>query len=296
MIDHDEAIFRPSYADRFLFHTRNGETVSLSNHFQNQPVFLSMGGPSLREINKEQIKNSNTLIFGVNNSWNTIRPDIWCCVDPPSTFTPEGWRDPKILKFAPIWHRKVRLREKKGDGSFRTLADTPGKSPNTLFFTPESRFHAGAFIQSPRVQIGAENDRRCFSGGKAARSVFFAALKLSIHLGFKRIYLIGADMKMKDSDCYACGETHNKDIIEHNNRTYAVINDRMNDLLPYMEHSGINIYNCTLGSSLTSVPSMDLQRAIDREEIRSVESADATEYYKQHDVKMETIDAAYDTE
>jgi len=286
MIDHPldtKQLQRPVHDSRMNLWNRAGESLSLQDSFDGQALVITLGGPSLARSDLDGLRASGITTMGVNNSWAVYRPDFWICVDPASTFSDRGWADPRIRKLAPASEMLTRLRAKREDGSFRTLAKVPASSPNTLFYKRGVGFVAEEFLNGPIPTIGVGDQSRCMQGLSGGRSVFFAAIRMAHYLGFRRVYLLGADFNMDDGGSQyaageACGDRHSRG----NNRSYQTINARMKEVRPVLEADGMRVINITDGSGLDAFDFAKESDIYDREAIDGPVGSDSQGWYERH--------------
>jgi len=264
MIGHTPEMGR-AYENRAVVYTSAGESVDLSEHFRGQPLVLVMGGPSLLDEDLFALRESGVMTLGVNNSWAVFRPHLWCALDSPGNFLSQGWRDPRIMKFAPVGAYRRRLREKTKSG-FRTLSLTAGRAPNTFFYKPASGFVPDTFFSSPVFCTGSHNRQRDATGIRGFRSSFLIALRLAVYLGFRDLYLIGADFRMPGSEegpQYADGDTHEPRLVKHNNALYRALSRRMRALAPELIRRDVRLTNCTPRSGLEGVSHRPLRDVLE---------------------------------
>lgn len=280
----NRAFLHAAYDQRFLLYTASGESINLENHYLGEPVILICGGPSLRDVDFSSICESGITTMGMNNSWNVYKPDLWCSVDPASTFSNRGWADPQIMKFAPVSEMRTRLRQKRDD-DFVVLSKTPGKSPNTLFFKRSVGFQPDSFLSQPTLNYGERGGRIDCTGIRGSRSVMLAAIRLLYYMGFRRVYIIGADFEMGDGDHYATGERHDQHTITGNNGTYDALNHRFGELRQHFDDAGFNVVNCTIGGKLEAFDRDTLEIVLEKEKRLSPVGHDVSGWYAKHNTQ-----------
>lgn len=85
------------------------------------------------------------------------------------------------------------------------------------------------------------------------RSVMLVAIRILYDLGFKRVYLLGADFKMvQGEENYNFKQDRSNQSIKNNNNSYRRLNIRFDKLRPIMEDGGMLVYNCNPNSGLKS--------------------------------------------
>ncbi len=242
--------------------TARGDTVSLSQFYAGRCAFLVLSGPSLNQLDLEQLNHRGVVTMGVNNSWSIHRPDLWTCVDPPSRFLDAGWKDPGILKFVPASLMHAKLGVQNPDGTIRDSAFKVKHMPGVFGFRRADAFDHRTFLIDDAVHWGClEGDQDAVSiQGK--RSVMLVALRLLHYLGFSRVFLVGCDFKMSDERRYAFDEGRSESAIRHNNSLYESLAKRFDAMRDHFERHNFKVYNCSPGSELKSFPFMDFDEAI----------------------------------
>lgn len=281
----NHSVLNLAYDQRFQLYTGAGDSADLRNHFLDQPVALLCGGPSLAGVDHEKLRNSGIVTMAMNNAWSVYRPDLWVCVDPASTFLDTGWKDPRILKFAPTSEIRTRLRQKRG-GDFASLGMTPGRAPNTLFFKRSVGFQAHTFLTQPTANYGQKGGRLDFEGMQGSRSVMLAALRILHYLGFRRVYLFGADFQMEsEGPYYAAGETQPPAAVAGNQHTFAVLNSRFKALRPHFDAADFQVFNATPGSRLDAFENIEPDAVFAKEHNPGPQGGDAVGWYAKHNVQ-----------
>ena len=246
-----------------MFSTTSSNRLSLSNLFLDQPIFLILSGPSLNLLDLNQITSVGAMSFGVNNSWSIFKPSLWTCADHPNRFLYSRWRDPSVMKFCPLPLKNSKLRRKEGD-KLVTVQESPGSCPNVFFYPRNLRFDPNTFLLQNSVNWGAESKEKDALGHQGARSVMFSALRISYLLGFRNIYLCGADFKMEEGkQNYAFPQSRDLGAIKGNNSSYKTNSKRLKSLNEVLINSGTRVWNCSPTSQLDAFPYLPFDQAID---------------------------------
>jgi hypothetical protein len=243
--------------------------LSLRDWYHGKSVFLVCGGPSLGDLDLSQLRRPGVCTFGVNNVWTVFRPNLWCCIDQPGNFIDTGWKDPAIIKFCPLglWHLPLHVRTPTG---FRESRYSVRDMPSVFMFPRNEKFNAPSFFSERTVNWGCHKKCPDNWGDSGARSVMLAALRLTTYLGFKKVYIVGADFGMKKSPAkepaqnYAWKQWRHDSSVKNNNRTYEVLNRRFGGLKPGLKQLGVEVFNCTPGGGLHAFDRMEFQKAVDQ--------------------------------
>lgn len=240
------------------------DPVPLRNFYAGRSAFLILSGPSLNLLNLNRLDQPGVLTMGVNNSWSVYRPHLWACVDHPRRFIDTGWKDGRILKFAPASHAALHLGVQGEDGRIRNSAFKAGQMPSTLFYRRTNGFDHTRFLRGESVMWGCGNKQADTLGLTGKRSVMLVALRLLHHLGFRTVYLLGCDFAMSEDRRYAFDETRTDQAIRNNNSLYDGLRRRFEALRPHFDAEGFRVVNCSPGSALDTFDRMDFADAVEQ--------------------------------
>jgi hypothetical protein len=273
----------------------DGREANLNGLYNGRACFLCCGGPSLATFNLDLLSQRGIVSMAVNNAWSVFRPDLWLSVDPAWKFVDAGWKDPGILKFVPLARKHDRLRTKK-DGEFVDLKARVRQMPGVFYYKGNTRFRSDRFLVEPSVSWGCGEDVADDLGFTGGRSCTLAALRILHYLGFRRVYLVGADFAMDAEQPYAFGQKAGKGAADGNNGTYEVLEARFHALAPRFKRAGFKVWNCTPDSNLNAFPVLDYSEALDRERIggeidaegwyEAVEASDSTQRAQRQDAEI----------
>ena len=262
----DERAFKkliPSTKSLHLY-TSDGVSVSLENFYRGSHVFLVCSGPSIKSLDLSLLSRRGIVTMAINNAWSIIRPNLWVCVDDPGNFLDIGWKDPSIIKFAPLGHLHKNLQVKESNGTFRPSQFKVADMPSVYYFRRNEKFEVGNFLCQNTVNWGNRDSDTDDLGNKGGRSVMLAAIRLLYYLGFRRIYLLGADFKMEiGKQNYVFAQDRSSSSVKGNNNTYRALNSRFEAMKPIFEQNDLQIFNCNNQSGLTAFPFIHYQQAID---------------------------------
>jgi len=248
------------------FYTSEGNTCNLRNFYRGSSVFLILSGPSLNNYDLSLLRDSRGIVtMGVNNSWSVYKPDLWTCVDNAGSFLDIGWKDPSIKKFVPAEQVLKRLIVKEENGTFRKSQFLVRDMPTVMYYRRNDMFNSKTYLTEPTVNWGNGEKNTDAVGCKGGRSVMLAAVKILYNIGFRNVYLLGADFKMEQG-CrnYAFSQHRSEDSVKGNNATYSSLNRRFISLLPEFKEAGFNMYNCYKDSGLTAFPYMSYEEAVQK--------------------------------
>ena len=120
------------------------------------------------------------------------------------------------------------------------------------------------FLDEDTVCWGNNGGTRDSLGIKGKRSVMLVALRLLHYLGFRTVYLLGADFKMSEDRGYAFDETRTPEAVRHNTVLYRALNRRFEALRDHFRRARFTVVNCTPGSGLTAFEHIPYDQAVER--------------------------------
>lgn len=281
-----------SQSGRLMLYTSNGESVSLENWYRNNSAFLMLSGPSLNSYDLSQLGKRGIVTMGVNNSWAIYKPNLWVSVDDPGNFIDVGWKDPSIIKFCPMGSLNRRLVVKEG-AEFRNSQFRTNDMPAVFYYRRNGKFNAETFLTENSVNWGNADDVTDHLGWKGSRSVMLSALRLLYYLGFREVYLLGADFKMEfGSQNYAFQQDRHEGSVKGNNSIYRSLNDRFAALQPRFIQSNFKVYNCYEESGLRAFPHLSFSDAIARASRTCSKAIDTEGWYDRKHREREAQKAA----
>ena len=269
---------RPAKSGVRLY-TTDFDSVSLSDFYRGRQAFLVLSGPSLADHDLSLLNTRGIVTMGVNNSWSVHRPTLWTCVDSPGRFIDTGWKDPGILKFVPMSAWNGRLRIQKPNGTMKPSAFRVKQMPSVLLYRRGEHFDHRRFLDEDTVCWGNNGAKKDSLGIKGKRSVMLVALRLLHYLGFRTVYLVGADFKMADDRKYAFDESRTNAAIRHNNVLYDALNQRFAAMRDYFKRSRFTVLNCTPDSGLTAFDHLPFEEAIRKASAECGKQVDTKGWY-----------------
>lgn len=282
-LEHHGLQYGKFYQSTPMFFTAEGHNLWLGDTYRGGSLFLISSGPSTRDMDLGALVRPGIITMGLNNSPRRFRPNMWACVDSPSSFMRSIWLDPKIQKFIPICSADKPIfdndslveRDAHGD----TIVDKDGKAilhdekakfmyrgenlplrardcPNMVYYRRNEHFRANQFLWEDTINWGNHGDL----GG--ARSIFIVTLRLAYLLGFRRLYLLGVDFNMSPDQKYSFAQDRSPSSIRGNNSSYETIMKRCEELQPLFLKEGYEVFNCNPKSALKAFPHMSFEEAI----------------------------------
>lgn len=259
------------------FYNLAGENLPLQNQFAGQSCFIVSGGPSLKTLDLSKLNNAGIFTIGINNSPRVFRPNAWISVDDPANFMISIWRDPKIMKFVMLGKRGKLLWD---NNEWRESRYLVRDCPNVVCYKDNEHFKpTDEYLTEETINWGNHTNRcecgemreskdiktcpKCGKNMFGCRSVILAAIKIAYVLGFRKVFIIGADFKMDESNTYAWNQARAGGSIRNNNITYRKLNERFNLLRPVFERNNFYVFNASgQESGLNSFIKIDFDEAM----------------------------------
>lgn len=247
-----------------MFFTKHLQEVPFINRFNGGSAFLIASGPSFKEVDKSLLTEAGILTMGLNNSPAVFRPNLWTCVDDPSSFLQSTWMDPKIEKIVPISHIHKKLSNSTGDKIIELKTEV-GDCPNVFYYRRNEVVNTSNYLFEDKINWGNHSK---VGGG---RSVFLAATRILYLLGIRNLYLLGVDFNMDKSKeskdgtggNYSFPQPRSAGSINGNNSTYASMMKWFGEMRGIFDEVGFKVHNCNPKSRLTVFPMIEFNKAID---------------------------------
>lgn len=246
-----------------MFFRHDSSPVDLLGLYRGQTCFLALNGPSLNSLDLTKLKLPGVVSFAVNNGGHTLTPNLWTCVDDPTRFMPEIWRNPNIMKFIPLSH----FSKPTWDPKLNREGPQVWQHPNVIGFRRNERFIASQYLSEQTINWGNHSD---LGGG---RSCMLSAVRIIHLLGFKKLYLLGCDFVMSETKKYFFDEERTTGAIKGNNSSYKLLIERFACLQEYFLNNDFHVFNCNKDSALTAFPFADFEEAIKTVAIDTTTSA-----------------------
>ena len=247
-----------------MLFSRDGHNLFLGDMYRGRSAFLICSGPSLINTDLEKLNARGILTCAVNNAATVVRPHLWCSVDNPTHFHDVIWRDPAILKFVPLCHMEkhfaIRDESRQLQQSFQKVGDMPA----VFGYRRNEDFQPERWLYEDTFNWGNHSKKVDSQGNKGSRSVMYIAIRLLFYLGIRRIFLLGCDFRMEfGKQNYAFAQDRSQASVSGNNSSYRILNTRLEQLKPFFEEEGLEIFNCTTPSGLKVFPHLPYDEAIE---------------------------------
>ena len=237
-----------------FFFTREGSEIDLVGMYKGRSAFLICNGPSFVQLNHDLLRLPGVMTFGINNGPKTFRPNLWTCVDDPVRFLKSIWMDPKITKFVPQSHFEKPIFDNE---KWEIMKTKVGDCPSVIGFRRNEKFKAERFLIEQTINWGCHKD---FGG---CRTVMLPALRILYLLGFRKVYLLGCDMKMSQNYTYHFDEQRTKGAVKCNMSTYDRLkSEYLPELHPIFDTAKYQVFNCNPESELKIFPFIPFSDAI----------------------------------
>lgn len=226
--------------------------------------FLVCGGPSLTSMDLSLLHRPGIMSMAINNAWDHCRPNFWTAVDPPYRFSYHGWMDPAICKLIPSGRRYTWLQKENAKGQIIPADVRADRAPNVYTFKAGTQFEPSTFLTDEIAHYGRKDKEPDSLGIAGRRNTMLSAFRLIYELGFRRVYLIGADFKMDEQNHYASNQRVSEASVIYHNKLYADTQRRFEAI----DWKDMQVMNCTPGSGLTCFPYVQFRAAIEQEQLQ----------------------------
>lgn len=190
------------------------------NRHNDKNLFILASGPSLKELDLSPLDRRITM--GLNRSFMAYPEPYYHCVF-----------DYRLFELYPTELEKCRV--------LFTLEGRPFGLPLTL--------------------LGSQGFSEDLSEGiYSGYTISYFALQLAIYMGFKRIFFLGLDLKLKEKNTHFFGhDFHSKD---HETTEFPKMIRSFETIAPELKARGHQIYNCSEESTLKCFPYMSYEEAL----------------------------------
>lgn len=198
----------------------------LKDHYASpldSPVFIVGAGPSLRDMPIDLVCRTPAPRFCVNMSGaGLLRPNLWTAYDPTEKFHKSTYLDASVMKFVD----RARRMNLVPNSNFK-VADCPSMA----FFSREHREYT-KFLDSSSERILDCQDS------------MIQAIDIAYRLGFRTMYMIGCDMRIKPSpEQMQLGREHGVDVLPNGSYTHG---GQVNQVVRSVDGKSSAIYQSTL--------------------------------------------------
>lgn len=228
--------------------------IDLAGHWSPSPGFLVCGGPSLKEMPIERLRERGVMSLGINNAAAFAPCSAMTFGDPQWKFHSAMYADGKCLVFAPNGKMNHRVRVRHEDG-FHFLDKPIREFPSVYAFGRRTGFNAETFLTDWFAQWGYS---RAQPGSPyTCICSMLLGFRLLHYLGCPRIYLIGIDFWNTAEQPYAWQGNRTS-----GNGRWWKQDQYLKDIRPVLEAAGVQIFNCNPASKMEAFEYVPWDRAI----------------------------------
>jgi hypothetical protein len=173
--------------------------------------------------------------------------------------------DPTITKFVPRGFSKKGVWNTYTDTSY--VGYTLNNCPSLFEFERNNQFNPETYLTEPSFNWGQGKhadftDPNTGERVHGTRTCMLVAFKLMVVLGFRTIFIVGADFHMDPKKPYAFDEDKHEGGCRSNNSAYRGINIFMRNIRPHLEQKGVSVYNTFENSGLKAFDYVPFDEAI----------------------------------
>jgi hypothetical protein len=224
------------------------EIAALRQSHKGERCFIVATGPSLTAGDLEKIKGEHS--FGVNKIFlmyekTAWRPTYYCAIDKDAWIFCKGYFEKQGFDDSAFLDVKLKYSNITNCGNIYRV------NQGTYFAISK-----GTVLTDPKLVFAEQLEKRFYP----TSTVAIIALQLAIYMGYKEIYLLGADCSFgKTPDANYPKEFQGRN-------SFSPIYDRVADYVffsyriakEYADFHGIKIFNATRGGELEVFPRVDL--------------------------------------
>lgn len=233
------------------FYKDKSNLLDINDLWLNQKVFLLCNGENRNKFDLDLLNQSGIMSMTMNNGGNSFKSTFWTGQDTPTKFVESIWLDPKVMKFVPLKHRNLRFSS--------IVSGQICECPNMIYHKRSSVSTLTDWFTSAEV-----NWNTTVECGANYRSSMLSAIHILYALGFRTIYILGADFIMSPEHKYCFDEDRSPKSINHNNAMYKASIVWFQKMESKLKELGLEIYNCDPESNLKVVPLCDYKEAISK--------------------------------
>ena len=209
--------------------------IDLAGHWAPSPAFLVCGGPSLRHLPVERLRERGVVSLGINNAAAFAPCSAFAFGDQQWKFHPSLYADGKCLAFVPNGKMNHRCRVRYEDG-FHFLDQPVRNYPAVYGYGRRTGFNAETFLTDWFAQWGysrAQPDSpfTCICS-------MLLGFRLLHYLGCPRVYMIGVDFHNTAELPYAWKGNRTS-----GNGRWSKQDQYLKDLRPVLEAAGMRVFN-----------------------------------------------------
>lgn len=224
----------------------NWQKLPLCNCYAGMYGIIVGSGPSLNLIDTSLLKGPGKVVFGVNNSYPKVIPDVWVGMDDPKCYSRE-------LYFEPF------LKILRGGHQDRTIENnlTVCNLTNVAYLGTDTEY---------TMDIKEIFKRRLpDSVAPWYNSALFATLSVAIWTGVRQIFLVGVDLSTETSHYYTDKLKLSKPLEERANMQFAELHIMLQDTYTLGKQHGILLKSMSKNSKINEfMPYIDIETLNDR--------------------------------
>jgi hypothetical protein len=232
----------------------------LSGLWAPRAAFLVCGGPSLRDLSIERLKDRGVASLGINNAGAYAPVKAHTFSDEQIKFHSAQFMDPGILSFVPFGKLFFHIQIKH-EGRFVPTNIRPIDCPSVFGFSRDSKFDGSSFLTTPYAMWGHGGPEAKEKSTHRRLCTTLTGIRLLHYLGCSRIYLLGVDHHIapRDSDTpgYAWGDNASS-----GNKIWFKIDNYFDQIKPVCEAAGLTVFNCNAMSHCESFEHVPFDEAL----------------------------------
>lgn len=203
--------------------------ISFAKERSNCVAFVCCSGPSLSLVEPKYLSGHNRVVFGLNNSYPFVIPDIWIGMDEPNGYPPDLYAQPftKIMR---------------GPHCSLTSRGKPICDNHNLFYADVEKTEDRLDIFKLR-----KHDINFVWNG----NTFVTAIHIALWMGCKNIYLLGCDLDNSEKNYFNDIKLNDKQK-SYSQRLYNELFEWLKWFSENCEQYGVSLFSCSEGSKINN--------------------------------------------
>ena len=224
----------------------NWQPVPMCNSYSGMYGIIVGSGPSLNSIDTSLLKGPGKVIFGVNNSYPKVVPDIWVGMDDPKCY-------PRDLYFQPF------IKVLRGGYQDRQIENNifVCNLTNVMYLSTDTEF-----TKHIEEVFKRRLPNTCAPWYKSA---LFAAITIAIWTGVRQIFFVGVDLSTSVQQYYTDRLSLSKPLEDRANKQFVELYKMLQDTYTLGRKEGILLKSMSKDSKINEfMPYVDIETLNDK--------------------------------
>ena len=176
-----------------FFRDGSSKIVDLRDTYLNESLFIIAGSPAAKKEQLNLLYEPGIVTMAINNAATMVRPNMWVGGDRPECYSPSILTDISITKFSPYGKHEMEF-----------LGEPWKLKPSTFFFNCGDKGYTLDNLFSKHNHI------------VWWKNTWWIALSLAYTLGFRTLYLVGAEFNIDKDHQYLLNKIKEHKMFDEN--------------------------------------------------------------------------------